>query len=270
MINRYEKFKTEDLPKICELYSSGLFVREIARIFNYNEDTVLRNMKKSGIEIQKGSYRRFSSEVNEKLFTDESEERSYFYGFILADGNINDSGKVSITVNSKDKEILEKFIDKAKLKSSVRSRERFDQRTGKSYQSSSVAFTNKALVSGLVNLGLRPRKSTKETVPHEMKFDKHFWRGLIDGDGSVSNRNGKYPILNLCGSKEVCECFIEFCNECVLETEPYLRQVKDNFYSVTYNGKKSLPLIKYIYEDSKIYLSRKKNIAEEILNAFSR
>jgi hypothetical protein len=103
-------------------------------------------------------------------------------------------------------------------------------------------------------------KVCSEIFPHLLK---HYWRGLVDGDGWViTNKNGK-PTIGLCGTKEICEGFKAFCQS----VSPTKANVSKNRGSYQYavSGSFTIPIIRALYQDATIYLDRKYEKAMEIL-----
>lgn len=252
-----------DIDKVVSEYSSGKTIVEVSKTFKVNEDSLHYLFDKLGI-IREAGMTRVSSEFLVKEFFSRLDENSaYYFGFILADGNLW-KNKVSIEIQRKDSEILEKFLTLTGLKCSVNYRDRLDKRTNKTYSMCSIGFSNKYLVESLVDIGLTESKSTKEKCPDIFKNNKHFWRGIVDGDGSLNLRDGHYPILSLCGSQEICKDFLIYCESIDPKCTTKIYNLKGNFASVTFNGTKCLKVVDHLYNDCEIYLPRKKKIAEEM------
>jgi len=117
----------------------------------------------------------------------------------------------------------------------------------------------------LVALGITERKSLTLAVSPILAASRDFWRGAVDGDGSVVCRDGKYFAMNLASSSSV------FINQFLLYLRTlgliYERQVKpqrsgNDHYVVTLAGISCLQLLKELYTDPCFALSRKKILAD--------
>jgi hypothetical protein len=140
-------------------------------------------------------------------------EKTYWFGFLIGDGNIsikkNNWGYV-LTINLIDKEHLEKLslflgysIDRVKII--------------KTYFNLQIGC--KELIYDLMNLGLTPKKSltvTDSVIPKNYQWD--FLRGLIDADGCIHIRKLNYtttlsPCLYLFGNHPLLEGVKNIINE---------------------------------------------------------
>ena len=73
-------------------------------------------------------------------------------------------------------------------------------------------MSSRRIVDDLGRHGVVPRK-TLAGVPASDALAAHpdFWRGMIDGDGTVGLARGKYgPVLSLCGSPAIMAQFADF------------------------------------------------------------
>ena len=141
--------------------------------------------------IKRGNLR--NSKIKKDIFNPvNTPEAAYILGFYIADGCIN-GNKFVITLNEKDKEILEKIRD---YMSPITKLCYKSERTNKSgivtHPMYSFSFTCKEIVSKLDELGLGQKKtylekSIKNVVPKELMWD--FIRGYWDGDGNINSSN---------------------------------------------------------------------------------
>jgi intein/homing endonuclease len=119
-------------------------------------------------------------------------EAAYILGFYIAGGCLN-GNKFVITLNEKDKEILEKIRDyMSPITKLIYKKETINKQGIVSHPMYSFAFACKEIVSCLEDLGLGKNKtylskSIKNIVPKELMWD--FIRGYWDGDGCISSSN---------------------------------------------------------------------------------
>lgn len=96
----------------------------------------------------------------------------------------------------------------------------------------------------------------------------HFIRGYFDGDGSVGiyNNSLKHPYNVLRSSFTSGSInFIHSIQKLINKTG-YVRQEKDrSCYSLYYAPKDSRTLAEYMYKDATVYLQRKYDIFQQVL-----
>lgn len=114
-------------------------------------------------------------------------EVAYAVGLIATDGNLSRDGR-HMSVTSKDQDLIETLRRCLRLSNSI---SRIQNRTGNFYHK--VQWCDRGLYDWLLSIGLTPAKSLTLgplAVPDECFAD--FFRGCIDGDGSVLVYVDKY------------------------------------------------------------------------------
>lgn len=263
---------------ICDQYLGGSNSITLADAFFVSNDTILKVLKQNGVQIKNKNHCRYlHKNYNENAFSVPGEERDYFFGFLLADGWLKSNLNI-ITINIKqtDFKLLEDLKKFLRSDNSIRYYDRFDKRTKKTYKICHFSFSGKP-VTDCVSFGFSLSKSLKESVKEKYFLtSRHFWRGMIDGDGSVricKNRsnNSFSKQISLCGSSEIIDSFIDYCQKfCNVNFKPTIRKVKTKkdglfLFSVTFCGNNCLKIIKILYNDSGVFLERKKSTVENIL-----
>lgn len=182
----------------------------------------------------------------------DTEEKAYFYGLLMADGNVSSKRDYfQISLQEEDKYILEKFI--YCLESNYHlyvDREKYY----------SLKVTGKEIVEDLINNGLVPQKThillpPVDKVPKELIH--HLIRGYFDGDGCIWYDEGaKSYAIQFVGTKEVLEFFKDF-----LHIKQKLRKTEhsENIYRLSSRGNINVDEIgEILYKDATLYLTRKK------------
>ena len=203
-------------------------------------------------------------DLNEFFFENiDTEEKAYWLGFIFADGNISKNNKCfQIVLHKDDKEHLFKM-----KKSFGATQPVFDVR-GKYF---GVSIKNKAFCRHLINLGVTPRKS-KTAIPPSLpvSLERHFWRGVIDGDGSINySKNKDRFAIGIVGSKGIVFGFKEFINSFGIgrKINPKESKISQNIYAFAVEGKRQIAaLAEILYDNSNIYLDRKFNKSLEAIH----
>ncbi|MGL4847912.1 MAG: LAGLIDADG family homing endonuclease [Clostridium sp.] len=259
------KMGTKKLEKeIIELYKRGLSLSQVAQKTGYKSPNTIRNiLKKYNIETRgKSGYK---EPFNEDFFENiDSEEKAYFLGYMMADGNVyersDSSPCVRIELSNKDRYILEKFQECLDLKDKVKYTRK---------NCSVLRIHSKKMFDDLNRWGIVPQKTKHETMKKLNFLDKdvirHFIRGFFDGDGWVTNttshgkRKGSRKCIGFCSNKKMLEELMEFLNK-KIDTKILKVTERRGCSMILYSSKKDTQaLIKYFYENSTIFLTRKFN-----------
>jgi hypothetical protein len=259
---------TED--RIVAGYLGGKNTPELGRLFGISKPTVAKILKRKGVPTRPATSRRFVT-INEEAFATINEESAYWIGFLMADGCVTDgrgpNGAKCITLRLA-------LIDG----DHVRAFARFLNYGGKvtehtnqlGYKGVYVSVASNRLAADLASYGVVPRKSNVAKVIG-LEMDRHFWRGVIDGDGCVrrlkQNRiKPQLPIIQFCGSKDIVEQFLAFARL----VEPAVRSncsvARGNHYHTSITGYAAWSVILSLYSDCTVSLPRKLHVACEILS----
>lgn len=247
--------------------NSGMKIKNILKKHNIKSvktiyDIVKRNGKKHKIPNKKYN-------VNENYFDMiDTEEKSYWLGFLYADGYVRlkngRSGELRLKLKKDDKNHIKLF--KTSLKSTHKIKDYISKVivNGKLYESEVSTFSiyNTYLVKSLFKQGCINNKTFILKFPKlNDNFNKHFIRGYFDGDGCTKN----YPGISIvCASFDLLNGILFYLNKQKLNLKIYKR---NNFYTIEFNNKiKYKRFYDYLYGDSSIYLERKKAIFEKIIN----
>lgn len=211
-----------------------------------------------GIEVKPANFKHHFN--RNALASIQTEEDAYILGFITADGYIADMrNTVAIKLQAKDEDILRKISQYFEYDGTIKYQTH--NRTGNKL--CSIIFCSAQLIQNLKQYGVERKKSLKETFyenipPHLIK---HYIRGLIDGDGFVAKTSKK---IGLCGSKDIVSKTTKKLSEQLnLSTIPKIRQEgTSDLYRVEFSGENAVKVMKYLYEDSRIYLDRKYELSK--------
>lgn len=220
--------------------------------------------------------------LNHNFFNpdNQTQHSAYILGFITADGCLlNNNKELKFCISNKDIEILY-YIRKSLSK-------KFDfpqicfsgaknNLLGKIKKHGalvSIAFSSQQMFHDLCLYGLIPRKTGREVYPQILKKDLkyHYLRGLLDGDGSIGvyQRAGtRYNIpktgydnrLSLYSSNKL---FLSELKEYIPLLKNFkIYKIKEKNYFMLSSGNNStlLNLRSKLYDDSMLFLKRKKDI----------
>ena len=200
--------------------------------------------------------------LDESAFDNITEHSAYWAGFLMADGCISyqdhHSPAIILILSAQDEAHLERF--RAFLKSDHKIRKY--SRTDSFSTNPKVCYQvrSRRLVSALSRFGITAGKSTLGYVRH-LDTNRHFWRGLIDGDGSLFETRKKYLGLALCGTETLLEQFDSFIRIFKPDAGSSIRFISGTFV-LRCNTKTSRAVAKHLYQNCSVYLPRKKTIVD--------
>ncbi|BAZ48777.1 hypothetical protein NIES4103_13870 [Nostoc sp. NIES-4103] len=94
-----------------------------------------------------------------------------------------------------------------------------------------------------------------------------YFRGLIDGDGSIGLTSKNIPYLSLVTSSSyIAVEYLEFINQMTGKAKTSNRNTRDNVYNIVVYKEDAQILARHLYYDSCLALPRKLIKAVEVLN----
>lgn len=255
--SRSDQWNPEDsvVQEIIVKYEDGKSARQLGFEYNITDMVVTSLLKRHDIFIRNRSDAKRTNQIREDIFDTITEESAYWIGFILADGNVyhpkKRSKQLNIGLAERDWEHLEKF------KKFIGSNKQLYYNKGGVF----ISFYSNRIVEKLAEYGIVPRKSKIAKVPESLKNNKHFWRGLVDGDGWVSTREDGSTILGLCGTPDIVLGFKRFIDTKmwyipeIPDIKPY--QKTQYHWEVKYGGSYVRNLLNTLYSSCCISLERK-------------
>lgn len=258
----------EQTNKLIEDYIAGLSLRDLARANGTSNEKVKAKLKELGYDYLHADHR-FQGKNNEAFTSVNEEACAYFYGFILGDGCLTKGDAVVITLKGNDAEILLKLQEYLGYSTNFKIIERpLPNHNGERGEFAHFNFSDPVIVDRLKQLSLSSAKSGKEVVPECFKFNRHFWRGLIDADGCLSLKpsDGKSltATLSLVSSEECVNDFKEFCEsviKCNVRISSHSKSDKIKYAILT--GDSARKIMMYLYSDCSLYLNRKADKAKQ-------
>jgi|JI10StandDraft_1071094.scaffolds.fasta_scaffold27787_2 hypothetical protein len=246
----------------------------ISKKYGVNNTSIHRLLLREGVSIKDASDSRRKYEIDTTYFERiDTEDKAYFLGLLYADGNLAKTEySVSISLQEKDKEILEIFKEKMSYSNTLK----LVSYRKKGYQDQyKLHFCNRKMYKDLVKLGCVPAKSlilkfpSDEIVPEA--FLNHFIRGYFDGDGCVFITPEKRGGVIILGTEE----FLVDLNN-ILQKECGMKDRKptktqSKAYEYECRSKPEVKLFEeYIYRDASIFLRRKKEKFNELSDSKRR
>ena len=203
---------------------------------------------------------------NSFLFDQDNEDIYYILGCYISDGCIY---RNTFELISKDKDWLEVIRNKISPNKPIEKIKNCYRYRG----------TNEKIKNWFVKQGCTPNKSLTVNFPLiQSKYIPHFIRGLIDGDGSISDtRNTVYLVSaskNLINgfNKELTKQNINYHLQIREPSKVIIKGIECKRTSILYKtsiwGKDCYKFLKWIYPNTTLYMPRKYNISQKILTNF--
>lgn len=243
-----------------------LTCKEISKLIDRTPCSIMTRACKLGIsskKISKEIYKkRYGTYCNENYFKDLTMENCYWAGFLAADGNISDDGKLSLQISDKDFEHCNKFVETIKFTGKI---SKYVRKNGLGM----CAFTVKSEKMCLDlqrNFNITPRK-TLTLCPPNLYEKEHIYSyiiGYIDGDGWISLRK-KYhtPRLGFVGQESILAWILEMLSVLLVgeEREKFMTkkiQKFTNYCTVSMSNLTSVKtILKYLHNYDVPKLQRK-------------
>lgn len=188
-----------------------------------------------------------------------SESQSYWLGILLSDGSVSSRTPV-VKLTMKDAEHIHKFA--AFMETDYKVQSGNAKLNGKLFPYTAVSIRDKEFCSSLAHYGIVPRKTHTAQVHRSLLDDKHFWRGMVDGDGTFNYFDRKHEVtkalvIQLAGTESICRAFLSFC-ERLTGRRGKLVHIRRTLMKVAYlNGKAAMAVLKHLYEGATVFLDRK-------------
>lgn len=242
------------------LYEGGVSMAVAAAKVGVNGGTVASYFRRVGIERRSEPYRLYT--LDESAFDVMTAEAAYWVGFLMADGCVfhraKGSPRISITLKGADKGHLYKFRRFLGSNAPIRT----FVRNGGFGRRSQTEFGVKSqrLADALRTYGVVPRKTATARV-RLLADNRHFWRGVIDGDGWIRvPRRGRPPYdlrLGLVGSKFLTRQFRVFARAHVPTRAHVLPRPQRELYYFGVGSRLAAELCRVLYDDAPVALARK-------------
>ena len=233
-----------------------LTLLEFAKRFKSKPDVLLRNLQ---IFAPGNELHDLRKAFNRSIFhTIDSEEKAYWYGFILADGGIFRS-ELRIKLGEKDLYHLHKFCSFMELDPCIAIKKEIHSTTGNTLYK--VVLSSAEIVSDLRSHGIDYRKSGYEKVPPFALCNDAlavaFLRGAFDGDGCIRSN---FAHCNYIGSQSMVQFFSETCQRLGNCKPAKIYDCETYFKAYWYSDKTNM--LKLLYTDATVYLTRKLELAK--------
>jgi len=263
------RLSESDRTEIIRRYKDGESTRALAKEFGCSKNTILKMIEREGVEKHSRSFaNRRGYSVNEYAFDVITPDSAYWIGFLMADGCVQKSNTITICLSEKDTAHLEKFKEFLGSTNKIHTQmANANKKSSKTYLSSRFIVGSIRLCEVLKRYGIVPNKTFIAKASESLVLNKHFWRGVIDGDGCISWHKrvyGIYPRLSLVGSELLLQQFRNFVKKIYPNTNSKVIPNR-NIFQIEFCGKAAVAIISELYTNADTALDRKAAAAREVL-----
>ena len=244
-------------------------MQQMAKHFGVNHTVIRLRLLKAGVQLRSASdamrYALSSDDVrakmsakkriypiNESYFDRLTNDSAYILGLLQADGSICEKRhRIRITLQRGDAELLSTIA----LRMGA-SRNLIPSRSpkGVGYY---LGIYSRRLTDSVIKWGVLPNKSHIASTHPALQYNSHYWRGVVDGDGSLCVTKKGVRLLTLVGSKSICKQFQSFCrwHGCGLNVNTHAHMT---VYTFRLSSDESRKIADLLYGDADLALERKK------------
>jgi hypothetical protein len=258
----------EKLKIAVDLYKSGKSLTASKKEAHVEEGRLKRELIQQGIfrsraeQIRKG---KSDAIINDNALDRLTPDALYWIGFILSDGHIEkDRTRITVTLTKDDENHLLKmgeFFGEGLIPRIVKG-------TGNSKDEEylRLAFSSKRIYEKLTQLGLHHRKTWDINIHENLQYSRDFWRGVIDGDGWIYNKQQR--CIGLSGHETTIQSFLDFVNWSGIQTKtnPYKVKTREYLWTCDLHSNIAKKTADLLYKDATVYLDRKYDIYKSWLS----
>lgn len=255
--------KSDEIAEACR---AGMSIAGAARKYGFSKKTIGDLVCARGVQMPLGCPP--TRTVDHAAFDVVTPESAYWLGFLFADGTVGkEEGKsphVGMGLSVEDREHVEKFRDFLKSDHAISV---VMKKTG--FGGGPTAYfrvRSKQLAAAVIARGMCHIKADRTPTP-DVADSRDFWRGMVDGDGSVGRRHKQkdYPLISLGGQFVVVKGFIDFLRQSGVRTKVQ-PAVHDSIFCAELAGPGlAVKAIRLLYKNASVALDRKLLQAQEIL-----
>jgi hypothetical protein len=185
----------------------------------------------------------------------DSKGKPYFVGLMLADGWVYPMDNQETQIG-----IIQKGPSGQKILSTLAEYFGWDTKPykkvvdGKIYWRVQIYSNKKA--KSWATLNVVPNKTHEVEAPEKFKNSRHFWRGIIDGDGTIGYQKGCPRVRLSMGSEKMVRQFRSYCS--YLPTRAKVRKIGEDDWRIGFHGNYVETLLSELYKNSPPFALQRK------------
>jgi transposase-like protein len=247
--------------RIVELYASGESTLKIGLLLQLSPTTVNKWLHRFGVTLREPRETSTRCQVRHDAFDVITSDAAYWIGFLFADGSVRSdgqSGMVSVRVSERDRDQLAKFRTFLGSTHKIGTAPAGNFGGYRSKPSVRLCIPSVRLSQQLLSLG-----RYEGPISDLLIQSRDFWRGVVDGDGSLGILATGYAYFELVGSRRLLEACLSFLRSNELGARMTIRANKTIFQIAT-AGFIAEKIVAFLYENAAVALDRKAATAAKI------
>lgn len=199
-------------------------------------------------------------------------EHAYIIGLFQADGNLYQAksggkGKFSLELSRTDKDILDKVERVLESMVYIGRGERDRVTNFGEMCAAKISMYEAGFREQLAEAGVLPGKKSRKVLIANVPVGNlpHYFRGWVDGDGSLGFTKSGEPFVSLVtASESIAYGFVEFLKRVTGRTKRTSRNKRDGVFNIMVMNELAVKVAGTLYLDGCIAMQRKAELAEAI------
>lgn len=266
---RYNVLTPSQRQEIIRRYLTGERDRDLAAEFGVSRSFPRNTTVNAGYAPRQ---RQRLKALREDAFAMITPESAYWIGFLMADGCVMHHRRggryVRVALAAEDATHIEAFRTFIGFDGKIHIGKRGPWNGYQRQDIHALSVGSARMAADLARYGVVPNKSKREQASDDLVFNRDFWRGVIDGDGSIFISNKNDPTISLCnGGASLLHQFSRYVQSMV-QAKCTIHVNREGVHTVSISGGRIAPkIVAALYEGATIALDRKAAKAHAIMNS---
>ena len=209
--------------------------------------------------------------MKEENLTLENPFYAYLFGFAQTDGHLYETtrnrGRLRIELSKRDEKLLQEFQKRLPFNSTIMERVR-NTNFGNGFVFVNWSVYDKRFRDWLVKCGFQSGSKSKIITTPIGKYSKvDYFRGLIDGDGSLGLTGNGFPFLSIVTSSPlIADEYLNFLESITGKKKTSKPNERDNVQNIAIYKEDAQKVVEQLYYKNCLALPRKISKAKEVLS----